>query len=138
MNRCFLSLRAASRTRSSALGALIRLCVRGAFCSAVFPLAGLLPSTASSAGTPVSFGDFVGTTSASDFSESFIIGVWPWAFPMRPAAPSRRARGDLPVLVQRGSGVLGVFDRAGPSRISRWRCESCCLPPRNGVGTPDD
>ena len=38
MNRIFLSLAAARRTGSSALGAPARLCVRGAFCWGRFPL----------------------------------------------------------------------------------------------------
>ncbi len=48
----FLSFFATSRTRSSALLARIRLCVRGAFCSTVFPLASCLPSTDSPSPTP--------------------------------------------------------------------------------------
>ena len=49
------------RTRSSALCALTRPCVRSAFCSREFPLASPLPSTPSAAVSPALFGGFVGT-----------------------------------------------------------------------------
>jgi hypothetical protein len=62
-----LSLFAACRTRSSALGAFVRLCVRGAFCWLTFPLASSLPSTTSAAGALALFGGFTGTTELSDF-----------------------------------------------------------------------
>ena len=67
MNRCFLSRLAACRTRSSALGASARLCVRSALRSGEFPLARPLPSIASAAGSAALFGDFAGTTALSDF-----------------------------------------------------------------------
>ena len=79
MNRAFLSFLATSRTRSSALGALCRRCVRDAFCSIGFPLARPLPSTASAAGCPALFGCFPGTMGLSDFLRSFIVGVRPQA-----------------------------------------------------------
>ena len=75
MNRCCLSLWAACRIRSSALGAPTRPCVRGAFCSGGFPLANPLPSTASAAGPSALFGGFVGCIGLSDFPRPFIIGV---------------------------------------------------------------
>jgi hypothetical protein len=87
-----LSLFAASRTRSSALGApTFRLCVRDAFCWSVFPLAGLLPSTVSAAAFAALFDGFVGTTSPSDFCGPFIVGLRLMAFPTRPVAFSLRA-----------------------------------------------
>lgn len=117
MNRCFLSLRAASCTRSSALSARVRHCVRGAFCFAVFPLAGLLPSTPSSTvGQPASFGGFIGTTSPCDFCEPCIVGVWPAGLP----DVSRRTIAAGGSQISRFSCrevpcVLGVSDRAGPT-----------------------
>jgi hypothetical protein len=53
----------------------------------VFPSARPLPSIASAAAEAALFDDFSGTTDLSDFRSSFIIGAWPLAFPMRPAAP---------------------------------------------------
>jgi hypothetical protein len=77
VNFAFLSRLAASRTRSSALGATIRLCVRVAFCSRVFPLADPLPSTTSADACASLFGCFAGTTGSSDFCGSSIIGLRP-------------------------------------------------------------
>ena len=97
--RMLTSMRAAAwRMRASALGTLVRLCVRGVFCSPTFSLAKLLPSIASAAVPPALFGNFVGTTSLSDFLRPFIIGVRPWAFPTRPALPSGGRTEELPVL----------------------------------------
>src|SRR6516162_5041803 len=50
-------------------------------------------------------------------------------FPTRPAPPSgagehRISRFSCEVFPY----VHGVFDHAGPDRISRWRCVRCCLP----------
>ena len=66
VNFASLSLLAACRTRASALGALVRLCVRDAFCWLVFSLARPLPSIPSAAACAALFGDFVGTTGLSD------------------------------------------------------------------------
>src|SRR5260370_33773530 len=76
---------AARRTRSSALGAPARHCVRGAFCGLRFPLASPLPSISSAAGCPALFGDFSGTMGLSDFLCPFIVGVRPWT--SRPVPP---------------------------------------------------
>ena len=98
MNRCLLLLRAAWRTRSSALGARVRLGVRGAFCSGEFPLASPLPSIPSAAGCPALFGDFLGTMGLSDFPWLYIAGVRPMAFPTRfTDAIVREEPWDLPV-----------------------------------------
>src|SRR5437588_5778872 len=78
VNRVSLSLLAACRTRSSALGASSRLGVRDAFCGGRFPLVRSLPSIPSATGCPVLFGDFAGITDLSDFPCSFLIGVCPW------------------------------------------------------------
>src|SRR5229473_2904778 len=78
VNRTSLSLLATSRTRSSALSAPTRPCVRGAFCWLGFPLANPLPSIPSAADGPALFGDFAGTTGLSDCPWSCITGVCPW------------------------------------------------------------
>ena len=80
MNRCFLSLFAASRIRSSALGTLSRLWVRSVLLSGGFPLASPLPSTTSASDGPDLFSGFPGTTELSDFPASFIIDVNPVGF----------------------------------------------------------
>src|SRR5437870_5855870 len=77
VNRSCLSLRATCRTRSSALGAPPRLCVRSAVRSREFPLVRPLPSAASAAGSTALFGGFLGTIGRSDFPCPFILGVCP-------------------------------------------------------------
>lgn len=96
MDRCFLSLLAARRTRSSALGALPRLCVRSALLSGRFPLARPLPSTASAAVPSALFGSFPGTTGLSDFPRSSITGVCPWTSRRGLPNPSRQATAGSP------------------------------------------
>src|SRR5207245_8615710 len=113
------------RTRSSALGASVRLGVRDAFCWGRFPLVRPLPSIPSATGCPALFGDFAGTTGLSDFPCSFIIGVRPWT--------SRCAPRHIPSGVNAGS----------PG--SRARCLRTCtgsvtardsVAPRD-IGAPD-
>jgi hypothetical protein len=77
VNRCVLSRLATSRTRSSALGASTRPCVRNALCSGEFPLASSLPSLASAARSGALFGEFTGITELCDCRRSSIIGVRP-------------------------------------------------------------
>src|SRR5271166_4026277 len=98
----FLSFAATSRTRSSALCAPLRLCVRGAFCWREFSLASSLPSTSSAAAPwPALFGDFCGTTELSDFPCPFIIGVCIGLSPHGPRLHLPQAvPWDLPVLEQ--------------------------------------
>ena len=72
-----LTALSATPTRSSALGASVRLAVRDAFCCGRFPLVRPLPSIPSAAGCPALFGDFAGTTGLSDFPGPFVIGVCP-------------------------------------------------------------
>ena len=90
------------------------------------PPEGLLPSTASAAGTgPALFGDFVGTTSPSDFSGSCIVGLRLMAFPTWRCAQSRRAARRSPgSRAERGSVRARVFDRAGPLVSSRFSATS--------------
>ena len=68
MNRNFLSFFAASRTRSSPLDPLSRLCVRRWLDCSAFSLANRLPSTTSADGLPPLFGCFAGTTPLYDSS----------------------------------------------------------------------
>ena len=77
MNRCFFSVFAACRTRSSALGASTRLRVRDACGWLGFPLARPLPSISSATGGLVLFRDFLGTMGLSDVPRSFVIGLRP-------------------------------------------------------------
>ena len=86
MNRNFLSRLAASRTRSSALRALSRLCVRHALRSSGFPLATALPSTSSAAGPPALFGGFSGVGSEEAHSVPLALASvrrtnWTCSFP---------------------------------------------------------
>ena len=67
MNRCVLFRLARCRTRSSALGASARRCVRNAVRSGVFPLVRPLPSITSAARSGALFRDFAGTAGRSDF-----------------------------------------------------------------------
>src|SRR6267378_7781486 len=90
-----LTALSATPTRSSALGASVRLGVRDAFWWGRFPLARPLPSIPSAAGCPALFGDFSGTVGRSDFPCSFIIGVCPWT--------SRCVPGHIPSGVNAGS-----------------------------------
>ena len=78
MNRCFRSRVATYRTRSSALGALVRRCVRDAMRSGEFPLASPLSSPTSAARARALFGGFSGTTGLCDCRPSSIIGASPW------------------------------------------------------------
>src|SRR6516162_526957 len=63
VNRSFLSFLAAGRTRSSALGAMVRPGVRVAFCCRRFPSVKPLPSSPSASAFPELFGDFSGVGS---------------------------------------------------------------------------
>ena len=109
---------AARRTRSSALGAPVRHCVRGAFCWGGFPLASPLPSTASAAGCPALFGAFIGTMGRSDFLGSFIVGVRPWTSRRGPPLHRRRAHPGPP-----GSRAKCFRTRTG-SATARDPCAS--------------
>ena len=64
---------------------------RAAFCSTSFPspLGQVSSLHALRHRVAVLFGRFVGAMGRSDFPLSSIIGVWPLAFPMRPALPAQ-------------------------------------------------
>ena len=58
-------------------------------------------------------------------------------FPVRPAAPlAAGGRGISRFPCEVLPCVLGVSDRAGPSRISRKRCDRCGLPPVSTTSAP--
>ena len=119
MNRIFLSLLAACRTRSSALGTPSRPCVRGMFCWRGFPLASPLPSIPS-----------------ADRSPGLVRGLrWYYGsvrlpvpvhhrrtsldFPMRPTASSAAGGHGISRFSRKVFPCMhGVSDRAG-SRASR-------------------
>ena len=109
--------------------------------SGEFPLASSLPSTTSAAGSAALFGGFPGTTELSDFPRSFIIGVRPWTSRcgLRRSLPQSK-RGISRFPGEMFPCMLGVSDRAGSRRASRWRRVGCGLPlsstasaPRSGV-----
>src|SRR5258707_9194701 len=128
VNRNFLSLLAACRTRSNPLDASSRLGVRDAFCWGRFPLARPLPSIPSAAGCPALFGDFAGTVGLSDFPGPFVIGVRP-DFPTRPRATA--TLGGLGISrfpSEVFTYVHGVSDRAGLCNASRYRRSRWGLP----------
>ena len=54
------------------------------------------PPSASAAGCPALFGDFIGTTGLSDFLGSFIVGVRPWTSRRVPPFHPRRANPGPP------------------------------------------
>jgi hypothetical protein len=125
VNRIFLSRFAACRTRSSALGAACRPCVRAAFCWRGFPLVSRLPSTTSSVGRPTSFGGFFGTSQLSDFPEPCIIGVrllasrcgprlhLPWATLGSPGSRAWSFRACAGSLTARGPSASRAGDASG-------------------------
>jgi hypothetical protein len=122
---------AASRTRSSALGALSRLCVRRAFCPIRFPLVAPLPSTPSAPAFAALFRSFVGTTGTCDFSWSFISGFRPQPSPCGwLSVRSGQQPRDLSVLAHGVVRVHALVLRPRQSvRLSRFRSVRCCLPP---------
>ena len=141
MNRARRSRRATSRTRSRAINASSRLCVRDAAVCIVFPSVGRLPSTASAVGSdPSLFGGFFGTTRPSDF---------PWAcMPERTVIdllrPTRRtittgARGISRFPCEEFPRMHRVSDCAG-SEDGLPMTPPSVLPSasHNGVGTPED
>ncbi|VXC34665.1 conserved hypothetical protein [Pseudomonas sp. 8Z] len=113
MNWARLSRRATSRTPSSPIDALVRLCVRGAGGSPAFPLATSLSSTISAA-LPL-FDGFLGTTDVSDFSAASMAGL---RLPF-PAPPGLLLPGTVETsqfLCKKLPDMLRVFDRAGSSQ----------------------
>src|SRR6202158_3697376 len=114
VNRIFLSLLAACRTRSSALGAPCRLSVRGAFWCCRFP--GVVRPLHRYY-RPVRLPVPVHRRRTS------------LDFPTRPAVPSSASEhGTSRFSCEVFPYVLGVSARAGPCCISRYRCNGYSLP----------
>jgi len=115
VNRNFLSLLAASRTRSSPLGPLTRLGVRPGLGFGVFSLVSGLPSPASAGGLPPLFGCFAGTMPRYDSPAAFISDLDLIGFSERPAN-SAGATGGSRFSRMEFLRMLGVFDSTGPRR----------------------
>jgi hypothetical protein len=89
VNRARRSRRATSRTRSRAINASSRLCVRVAAACIVFPSVDRLPSTTSADGSsPSLFGGFPGNMRPSDFPQAYMPGLRFVTLPGRPVVPS--------------------------------------------------
>ena len=137
VNVSFLSFLATSRTRSSPLGLLSRLCVRSRLGCRVFSSVCGLFSTASAGGPPLLFDCFVDTMPQYDSPPSCMRDLPLIAFSLRPAQlPDGRRRG-LPVL------ALGISLHAWGLRLrrtaahSRYRAQPCCLLVRRRHGLPE-
>ena len=128
MNRSFLSSLAAVRTRSSPGDTLARLGVRRVLACPAFSSVPSLGSTNSGSGRPLPFAGFPATMEGSDFSSPCITGFGSSPSRCGPDFTDPGRRRDLPVPVQGAYAYAGVYDRAGPSRHSRWRAWPCCLP----------
>jgi hypothetical protein len=128
VNRSFRSSLAAVRTRSSPGDTLARLGVRRVLVCRVFSSAPSLRSTRSGSGRPSPFAGFPATMKGSDFSSPYIIGFGSSPSRCGPVLSDPGRRRDLPVPAQGAYTHAGVYDRAEPSRHSRWRACPCCLP----------
>jgi hypothetical protein len=87
--------------------------------STKFSLLVALPSTTSAGARAPLFGGFIGTTAASDSSETCLSGLWLFAFPDR--SPWARDAPEVSRFSYIGFlSVPGVFDYAGPDeRLAR-------------------
>lgn len=128
MNRTFPSFFATSRTRSSPLVPLPRLCVRPGLDCSVFSLASGLSSTTSACGFPLLFGCFAGTTPLYDSPSPSMVDLSLIAFSSRPAAfRPRAAMGSLGSRAWSFYACLGSSTPQGTAH-SRYRVPLCCLP----------
>ena len=121
-----------SRTRSSPLDPLSRLCVRRWLDCSVFSLASGLPSTTSAVGLPPLFGCFAGTTPLYDSPPPCMVDLSLIAFSSRPAALRPRvATGSLgsraAQRAPRFYACMGSSTPQGTAR-SRSRAPLYCLP----------
>src|ERR1700684_132253 len=111
VNFRFPSFLATSRTRSSPLGLLSRLCVRPRLGCCVFSLVCGLFSTTSAGDAPPLFGCFADTTPQYDSPPSFMTDLPLIAFSLRPTVLPGGQRRGLPVL------ALGVSLHAWGLRL---------------------
>jgi len=135
-HRALASGLAASRTRSSSLGASMSALCPGRVSLSVFPLARSLPSTDSAAALAALFAGFLGTTDLSDFPDPFITG---FGFPssVRPRRNFSTGRSWISRFPRREvPHVHGVSDRAEPTPHSRYRVSSCCLAQTGSAEAP--
>ncbi len=84
-----------------------------------FPFVSPLRSIDSAAVTAALFADFTASMGDSDFLESFVIGLWRFAFPMRTSGKNPGRLQDLPVPEQGTSAHAGFYDHAGPTMLLR-------------------
>ena len=85
-----------------------------------FPCVSPLCSIDSAAVIAALFADFIARMGDSDFLESFIIGLWRFAFPTRTSSTKCSGRlQDIPVPEQGTSAHAGFYDHAGPWMPSR-------------------
>ena len=128
VNRSLGCSLASFRTRSGVGDTLSRHCVRHVVAVLAFPLASPLCSADSAAIILALFVGLTARTGYSDFSGSFIIGLWRFAFPMRASSRSSGQARDIPVPEQGTSVHAGFSDHAGTTVLSRSRTPPCSLP----------
>src|SRR5712691_7677422 len=116
VNFNFPSCFAASRTRASPLGPLVRLGVRCGVDSCVFSLVCGFPSTTSAGDPSLLFGCFAGTAPQYDSPPPCMRDLWLIAFSLRPANCLRAATGSPGSRAWSFSACFGVFDSAGTRR----------------------
>jgi hypothetical protein len=109
---------------------LSRRRVRAVLCNSAFLTIPPLPSIDSATSKPVSFADFVGANSESDFSGSCIIGFGSSPSRCGPSAHTATGgqAGDLPVRVQGVCVHARFYDHAGSPACLRWRTQTYGLP----------
>jgi hypothetical protein len=129
-----------SRTPRRRINAVFRLCVRATAVCEMFPLVGLLPSTASAdVSGPSLFGRFVGTMGPSDFPAAYMSDVY--AFGLSPTGPpdqrSWALTGSPGSRAKSFHACTGSSTPRGPS-TARAIAPSPMLPsaPINNVGAP--
>src|SRR6266704_3081703 len=138
VNLTSLFLLAVSRTRSSALGASLRLSVRDAFCCSEFPGAKPLPSVLSAAAVLALFEDFSGTIGLSDFPGWFIIGLRPETSRHVPSRALLGPTWDLPVPIRSASvRAQGLRPRGTPLHLALAMHRMLPSASRQGVGIPE-
>jgi hypothetical protein len=96
------------------------------------------PSSLSASRCPPWFERFIGTMPLSDSSATCMRAVWLSPSPAGllsscPTGVSEVFRFSCMQFLD----VSGVFDYAGPTRDSRYRLRSCCLPPNSERRRPD-
>src|ERR1019366_4814450 len=135
VNFNFPSCLAASRTRASPLGPLLRLGVRHGVVSCVFSLACGLPSTTSAGGCPLWFGCFASTMPPYDSPLPCTRDLSLTAFSLRSANRSRAATRSPGSRAQSFSACLGPSTPPGQLRARISLAVMLPSTPSDGVGT---